>query len=118
MSTTEPKPAGPLGTTVTASYAGTVLARAEKTVFLEGNHYFPRATVDDGALEKSWLRTLCYWKGVARYYHLHVGGHRITNAAWAYPLPSPLAWKIRNMVAFDTGTGIIVQVQPGSPGNG
>lgn len=113
------KPAGPAppATMVTASYAGAVLARAERTVFLEGNHYFPRETVDGGALEKSWLRTLCDWKGIARYYHIQVGGHRISNAAWAYPLPSPLAWRIRNMVAFDTATGIVVQQQPVRPGN-
>lgn len=113
------KPAGPTPavTMVTASYAGTVLARAERTVFLEGNHYFPRETVEEGALEKSWLRTLCYWKGLARYYHIRVESHRISNAAWAYPLPSPLAWRIRNMVAFDTAKGIVVQTQPAHPGN-
>lgn len=102
---------------VTASYGGTVLARAERTVFLEGNHYFPRETVDGGTLEKSWLRTLCYWKGIARYYHVQAGGHRITNAAWSYPVPSPLAWRIRDMVAFDTGTGIVVQAGPARTGN-
>ncbi|MDQ0213108.1 DUF427 domain-containing protein [Arthrobacter bambusae] len=89
MSTTHPDAAGPLAMTVTASYAGKVLARAERTVFLEGNHYFPPETVDDGVLEKSWVRTLCYWKGIARYYDVHVDGDRISNAAWAYPVPSP-----------------------------
>ncbi|MDP9890146.1 DUF427 domain-containing protein [Pseudarthrobacter enclensis] len=117
MTGTKPGGSAPMPTTVTATYAGTVLARAERTVFLEGNHYFPRETVDEDALEKSWLRTLCYWKGIARYYHVQAGGHRITNAAWAYPLPSPLAGRIRNMVAFDTGTGILVQEQPGRPGS-
>lgn len=98
--------------TVTASYAGKVLTRAETTVFLEGNHYFPPETVDDGILEKSWVRTLCYWKGVARYYHVHVDGDRISNAAWAYPVPSPLARKIKNMVAFDTAAGILIREDP------
>ncbi|GAC1602174.1 DUF427 domain-containing protein [Arthrobacter sp. MMS18-M83] len=112
MSTTHPNAAGPAATTVTASYAGTVLARAERTVFLEGNHYFPRETVDDSVLEKSWVRTLCYWKGIARYYHVQVDGHRISNAAWAYPTPSPLARKIRNMVAFDPAAGILIREDP------
>ncbi len=51
---------------ITASYHGTVLARSAKPIYLEGNHYFPRESVTAPAIEKSWLRTLCYWKGIAR----------------------------------------------------
>jgi uncharacterized protein (DUF427 family) len=109
MTTTPPQAAMPSATTVTASYAGTVLARSESTVYLEGNHYFPLDTVDQNTLEKSWVRTLCYWKGIARYYHIRVEGRRISNAAWVYPMPSPLARKIKNMVAFDTSTGIRIR---------
>jgi uncharacterized protein (DUF427 family) len=91
---------------ITASYHGTVLARSSTTIYLEGNHYFPRESVTATAIEKSWLRTLCYWKGIARYSHVTVGEQRVTNAAWSYPLPSPLAWRIKGMVAFDLASGI------------
>lgn len=113
MTTQQPNANGPVATMVTASYAGTVLARASKTVVLEGNHYFPRHAVDDSVLEKSWVRTLCYWKGMARYYHVRVDGRRISNAAWAYPRPSPLVRKIKHMVAFDTAAGILIREEPG-----
>jgi len=91
---------------ITASYHGTILARSPKTIYLEGNHYFPRESVTAPVIETSWLRTLCYWKGIARYYHVTVDGRRLANAAWSYPLPSPLARRIKAMVAFDLASGI------------
>ncbi|WP_426997005.1 DUF427 domain-containing protein [Pseudarthrobacter sp. N5] len=97
---------------MTASFHGTVIARSENTVYLEGNHYFPPESVTPGALEKSWLRTLCYWKGIARYYHVSAAGRRAANAAWAYPYPSPLARKIKAHVAFDPGSGIHIDNKP------
>lgn len=36
---------------ITASYAGRILARARDTIFLEGNDYFPRETVDKAAIQ-------------------------------------------------------------------
>ena len=92
----------------TATFHGQVIAHSEHTVYLEGNHYFPPESVTPGTLAKSWLRTLCYWKGIARYQHVCTGEHRSTNAAWSYPLPTPLAWKIRGHVAFDPGAGVVV----------
>ncbi|MDQ0278830.1 uncharacterized protein (DUF427 family) [Arthrobacter silviterrae] len=93
---------------MTATFHGQVIARAQQTIYLEGNHYFPPESVAPGVLAKSWLRTLCYWKGVARYHHVSAGGFHSSNAAWSYPLPSPLARKIKGHVAFDQGAGVIV----------
>ncbi len=92
----------------TASFHGVVVARSPHTVFLEGNHYFPPGSVEPGVLEKSWLRTLCVWKGIARYHHVSAGGFCSSNAAWSYPVPTPLAWKIKGHVAFDPGSGIVI----------
>lgn len=97
---------------ITATYHGTVIARTPKTVYLEGNHYFPLDAIITGTLDGSWLRTLCYWKGIARYYHVTTGGQHLPNAAWSYPLLSPLAWRIRSMVAFDQGSGIRITEDP------
>lgn len=82
---------------------GRVVAESDRTVALEGNRYFPRGSVVDGVLAPSWLRTPCYWKGLARYYHLTVDGRTIRHAAWSYQHPSPLARRIKGHVAFWPG---------------
>ncbi|MDQ6752600.1 MAG: DUF427 domain-containing protein [Actinomycetota bacterium] len=97
---------------ITATYNGKVIARSADTVYLEGNHYFPPGSVQTGVLDKSWLRTLCYWKGIARYYHVRAGDRRAPNAAWSYPVPSPLARKIRSHIAFNPGSGILITADP------
>ncbi|MBT2515666.1 DUF427 domain-containing protein [Arthrobacter sp. ISL-30] len=96
---------------ITATFQGHTIASSADTVYLEGNHYFPRKAVEPGALEESWVRTLCFWKGIARYYHIRINGSRLPNAAWSYPRPSPLARRIRNRIAFETAAGIIVREQ-------
>ncbi|MCO4255425.1 DUF427 domain-containing protein [Pseudarthrobacter cellobiosi] len=93
---------------ITAAFHGQVIARSEQTVYLEGNHYFPRESLVPDALEDSWVRTLCFWKGVAFYHHVRAGGHRSPNAAWSYPRPTPLARMIKGHVAFAPGGGVIV----------
>ena len=93
---------------VTATFHGQVIARTEQAVYLEGSHYFPAESVKPGVLEKSWLRTLCYWKGIARYHHVRAGGFHSSHAAWAYPHPTPLARKIKGHVAFAPGGGVII----------
>lgn len=95
--------------TVTAWYGETCIARSGHTVFLVGNFYFPPDSLRSGVLSDSRLRTLCFWKGIARYHHATVDGIRLPNAAWSYPKPSPLARRIKGMVAFEQGTGITVR---------
>lgn len=94
---------------VTAWYGETCIARSDATVYLEGNHYFPPDDLRQGLLADSRLRTLCFWKGVARYHHAEIDGTRVPNAAWSYPRPSPLARRIKGMAAFAPGTGITVR---------
>lgn len=94
--------------TVTARYGPTLIARSDQTVYLEGNHYFPADSIRPGILTNSLLRTLCFWKGIARYHHFQIGGVRLVNAAWSYPRPSPLAHRIKGMIAFEAATGITV----------
>ena len=93
---------------MTATFQGQVIARAEQTVYLEGNHYFPPDSIVPGTLQGSWVRTLCFWKGIARYHHVRAGDHRAPNAAWSYPRPTPLARMIKDHVAFAPGGGVIV----------
>lgn len=86
-----------------ATYRGMVLAQAPRTVRVEGTHYFPSESVQWDLLTDSSTKTLCPWKGIARYHNLVVGDQPDVddvNLAWRYPKPSPLARMIKNHVAF------------------
>ena len=52
------------------------------------------------------MRSVCPWKGLARYYTVTAGGQESRNAAWAYPRPFPWIRKIRNYVAFWGGVEV------------
>jgi uncharacterized protein (DUF427 family) len=88
---------------VQAVWNGRVLAESEDTVVVEGNHYFPPASLRSEHFEASETRTTCPWKGVASYYHVVVDGRRNQDAAWYYPDPRPAAERIRGRVAFWRG---------------
>src|SRR5215831_7100414 len=83
---------------VLATWNGVTIAESDATVVVEGQHYFPRGAVRDEYLRGSWLVSLCWWKGVARYYTLEVAGTHNPNAAWSYPWPWPWIRKIRGHV--------------------
>lgn len=91
-----------------ALWNGVVLAESDDTVHLEGNHYFPLASVRQELLRPSVTHTVCPWKGTASYYDVVVDGETNTDAAWFYPNPSPAAAKIAGRVAFWHG----VKVEP------
>jgi uncharacterized protein (DUF427 family) len=84
----------------TATYNGTVIARSDDTVIVEGNHYFPPSSVVAGVLEPTDRTTHCPWKGDAGYYDVVVDGERAKNAAWYYPQPKDAAAEIKGHVAF------------------
>jgi uncharacterized protein (DUF427 family) len=85
---------------IRAVWDGTVLAEARRTVRLEGNHYFPPESVHREHLIDSPTKSVCPWKGLARYYSVMTDGGVNPDAAWYYPHPSPLARRIKNHVAF------------------
>lgn len=58
---------------MTATFHKQVIARSELTVYLEGNHYLPADSVVPDVFEDDWVRTLCFWKGVARYHDVRAG---------------------------------------------
>lgn len=94
---------------VTVRLGEAILAETVNAVRIEGNYYIPEQDVG-AELHSSVLTTLCLWKGIARYRHLDVDGRTTRNAAWTYPLPSPLVWPIRRMLAFAPETGITINV--------
>lgn len=86
-----------------AVWNDTVVAHSDRTVVVEGNHYFPREDVDMSCLVRSTTTSTCTWKGTAHYYSVEVDGETCEDAAWYYPNPKPQAEKIRDRIAFWNG---------------
>jgi uncharacterized protein (DUF427 family) len=91
---------------IRAVWQGHVIAESDATIVIEGNHYFPPESVDDGALLDSATRTRCFWKGRAEYRNLLIDGDIHRDMAWTYPQPWPLARRIEGYVAFSPGVVI------------
>ena len=87
----------------TASWNGKVIAQSDDTVVVEGNHYFPAASVDAALLEESATHSHCPWKGDASYKTLVVDGARNADAVWYYPAPKDAAAEIQGRYAFWKG---------------
>lgn len=83
-----------------------VLAESDQTIVVEGNHYFPPASVNRDYFKESDTHTTCPWKGVASYYSIEVDGKVNTDAAWYYPKPKDAASQIENHVAFWKGVTV------------
>lgn len=83
-----------------------VIAESNETISLEGNEYFPPASVKKEFLNPSDHHTVCPWKGKASYYDVVVEGKTNKNAAWYYPQPSNEADHIKDYVAFWHGVQI------------
>lgn len=92
--------------TIRATWNGVVLAESDRTIVVEGNHYFPPGTLKREYLRESPTHTRCPWKGKASYFHVQVEGQTNPDAAWYYPKPSPLVRKIRDHVAFWHGVSV------------
>ena len=89
-----------------AIWNGTVIADSEDTVVVEGNHYFPRDSVNEQFVEASSTRSTCPWKGQAEYLSLTVDGETNRDAAWVYPEPKEAAAEIKDHVAFWRGVDV------------
>ena len=83
-----------------------LIAESERTLEIEGNRYFPAASVKHEYLKDSSTTTTCPWKGEAHYYHLDVDGAENHDAAWYYPDPKPKAREIKGMIAFWKGVEV------------
>ncbi len=84
-----------------------VVAESEDTVVVEGNHYFPLASLVREHVVDSAHRTTCPWKGEASYYTLRVNGSENANAAWFYPAPRKGAEAVADRVAFWKGVKVV-----------
>lgn len=89
-----------------ATWNEATIAESDDTVVVEGNHYFPRESVNEENLSRSATRSTCPWKGEARYYNVVVDGKTNEDAAWYYPDPKPAASEIKDRIAFWKGVEV------------
>ena len=89
-----------------ATWNGAVIADSDRTVEVEGNHYFPPDSVRREHLRETATHTTCPWKGVASYYDVVVGSEVNRDAAWYYPETKDAANDIRGYIAFWRGVSV------------
>ncbi|MDZ7631530.1 MAG: DUF427 domain-containing protein [Gemmatimonadaceae bacterium] len=89
-----------------ATWNGVVVAESDDTVVVEGNHYFPAASLKREYVADSTHHTSCPWKGTASYYTLRVNGSENRDAVWYYPAPKAGAEAVTNRVAFWKGVQV------------
>ncbi len=89
-----------------ATWNNTVIAESDDTVVVDGNHYFPEASLNRDFITFSNHKTHCHWKGEASYYSLVVNGEMNADAVWYYADPKPEAESIRGRVAFWKGVKV------------
>jgi uncharacterized protein (DUF427 family) len=89
-----------------ATWNGAMLAESDKTIVIEGNHYFPPDAINREYFQDSTMHTTCPWKGEASYYDVLVDGQVNKGAAWYYPETKPAADEIKDHVAFWRGVKV------------
>lgn len=87
---------------VKAVWQGVTVAESDRTIVVEGNHYFPPGDVRKEVLVNSDHQTTCPWKGKASYYHVQADGKQNRDAAWTYHDPKSAARElgIQDYIAF------------------
>lgn len=74
-----------------ATLNDTVIADAahDDLISIEGNWYFPPASLRDDLFTKSETQYHCPWKGDAQYFTVRdpATGDMVPDAAWSYPTP-------------------------------
>ena len=63
-------------------------------------YYLPREDVATNYLAPNSRRSLCEWKGQARYWDVAIDGEVIESACWSYAEPTPSFAPIAGYFAF------------------
>ena len=115
----------PEGRRITVELGGVLVADTTAALrVLETSHpptyYLPPADIDPACLVPAPGRSLCEWKGAARYWTVVAGGRREEAAAWSYPAPTADFADLADHVAFYcarmdrcTVGGEVAEPQPG-----
>ena len=91
---------------VKATWNGATIAESDDTVIVEGNHYFPRDSVDASLLRDSDTTTICPWKGNGPLLPPRVDGARTGMPPGTIPIPSRPRPEIRDRIAFWKGVEV------------
>jgi uncharacterized protein (DUF427 family) len=86
-----------------AVWQGAIIAESDKTIVVEGNHYFPPESIKRELFHESDTHSRCGWKGTASYYSVKIDGKDNKDCAWFYPEPMEAAKDIKGHVAFWRG---------------
>lgn len=72
-----------------ATIGDVVVAEAtdQDVIEIEGNAYFPPASIAPERLRASNTEYTCPWKGAARYFDVSTPDGAFSDAAWSYPEP-------------------------------
>lgn len=72
-----------------AIWNGQTIAEADRDdlIYIEGNWYFPPASVKQEFLRKSPTPYTCPWKGVCQYFDVTDDTTVSKDNAWSYPQP-------------------------------
>ena len=89
----------------TVTHRGVVLVETDDVVrVLETSHpptyYLPRTAFAEGVLRTAARRTVCEWKGSARYVDVVVPGATLADVGWWYPDPDPRYPELLDRVAL------------------
>ena len=110
---------------IVIEHRGMLVADTRRAVrVLETSHppqyYIPPDDIADGVLERAPGKSLCEWKGQARYWSVIAGGDRLERVGWSYANPTASFRMLTDHVAFYpapfdriTLDGEVVQPQPG-----
>ena len=90
-----------------AVWNNTILAESDKTIVVEGNHYFPPDAIKKEYFRSTDMHSTCTWKGEASYYDIVVGDLVNKDAAWYYSKPKKAAENIKGYIAFWKGVEVV-----------
>ncbi|MDA9918616.1 DUF427 domain-containing protein [Erythrobacter sp.] len=63
-------------------------------------YYIPQSDIAMEHLVPNSRRSMCEWKGQARYWDVMIGETRLDAVCWSYPEPTPSFEGIRDSIAF------------------
>ncbi len=86
-------------------HRGVTLADSRQAVrTLETSHppsyYIPPADIATEHLRASARRSMCEWKGAARYFDVVLAGETFRDVVWSYPDPTPDFASLAGFLAF------------------
>jgi uncharacterized protein (DUF427 family) len=89
-----------------AIWNGVTIAESDDILLVDGEHYFPAASVRPDCLLTSNRRSMDSARGECRYHNLFVNGDVLNDAVWYYPQPYEAAADLKDRVAFIRGVRI------------